>query len=126
MSLFVCGLQIFAQSCLRTFCVAVRSVSEAQWVEWSHALQQVAMATTCQESMLEELHDRMERELTVQEQTALPNMSWLTCKFFHPYLQIYHHQGLGQTNQVRVWHFNKFLSPSTGFDLTVCTFDNYF
>lgn len=68
-------LQIFAQSCLRTFCVAVRSVGEAQWVEWSHALRQVATATTCQESMLEELHDRMERELKVRPLTVLPNMS---------------------------------------------------
>ncbi|XP_053491012.1 phospholipid-transporting ATPase IC-like [Ictalurus furcatus] len=45
--------------------LAVRSVCEAQWVEWSHALRQVAIATTCQENMLEELHDRMERELTI-------------------------------------------------------------
>lgn len=45
--------------------MAVRSVGEAQWVEWSHVLQQVAMATTCQESLLEELHDQMERELMV-------------------------------------------------------------
>lgn len=57
--------QVFAQSCLRTFCVAVRSVGEAQWVEWSRVLRQGAMATAGQESMLEELHDRMERELTV-------------------------------------------------------------
>lgn len=63
---FVClWWQVFAQSCLRTFCVAVRPVGEAQWGKWSHALQEVAMATTCQEAMLEELHDQMERDLMV-------------------------------------------------------------
>ncbi|KAK3533435.1 hypothetical protein QTP70_020783, partial [Hemibagrus guttatus] len=59
------SLEVFAQSCLRTFCVAVRLVGETQWMEWSHVLQQGAMATTCQESMLEELHDQMERELMI-------------------------------------------------------------
>ncbi|XP_053094267.1 phospholipid-transporting ATPase IC [Pangasianodon hypophthalmus] len=59
------ALEVFAQSCLRTLCVAVRTVGEAQWVEWSHTLRQVAMATTCQENILEELHDQMERELTI-------------------------------------------------------------
>ncbi|KAK3561561.1 hypothetical protein QTP86_008941 [Hemibagrus guttatus] len=59
------SLEVFAQSCLRTFCVAVRLVGETQWMEWSRVLQQGAMATTCQESMLEELHDQMERELMI-------------------------------------------------------------
>ncbi|XP_053369537.1 phospholipid-transporting ATPase IC, partial [Clarias gariepinus] len=59
------ALEVFAQSCLRTFCVAVRPVGEAQWGKWSHALQEVAMATTCQEAMLEELHDQMERDLMI-------------------------------------------------------------
>ncbi|TTK63268.1 Phospholipid-transporting ATPase IK [Bagarius yarrelli] len=59
------SLEVFAQSCLRTLCVAVRSVGETQWVEWSSVLRQGAMATNCQESMLEELHDQIERELTI-------------------------------------------------------------
>ncbi|XP_058256418.1 phospholipid-transporting ATPase IC [Hemibagrus wyckioides] len=59
------SLEVFAQSCLRTFCVAVRPVGEAQWMEWSRVLQQGAIATTCQESMLEELHDQMERDLVI-------------------------------------------------------------
>ncbi|KAF5892374.1 phospholipid-transporting ATPase IC-like, partial [Clarias magur] len=57
------ALEIFSQSCLRTFCVAARPVGEAQWSKWSHALRQIAMTTTCQETMLEELHDQMERDL---------------------------------------------------------------
>ncbi|KAK2868944.1 hypothetical protein Q7C36_000815 [Tachysurus vachellii] len=59
------SLEVFAQSCLRTFCVAVRLVSEAQWTEWSSILQQGAMATTWQDSILEDLHDLMERELMI-------------------------------------------------------------
>lgn len=50
--------------------MAVRSVREAQWLEWNHALREVAMATTCQETMLEELHDKMERELMVTDYFA--------------------------------------------------------
>ncbi|KAI5620717.1 phospholipid-transporting ATPase IC isoform X2, partial [Silurus asotus] len=59
------ALEFFSQGCLRTFCVAVRSIGEAQWVEWSQVLRQVATETSAQETMLQVLHDQMERELTI-------------------------------------------------------------
>ncbi|XP_062869479.1 phospholipid-transporting ATPase IC [Trichomycterus rosablanca] len=65
------ALEVFAQSCLRTLCVAVRSVSETQWMEWSQALQQATMATSCRESMLEEVYDLMENELMLLGVTAI-------------------------------------------------------
>uniref|UniRef100_A0A8B9KUL9 Phospholipid-transporting ATPase n=1 Tax=Astyanax mexicanus TaxID=7994 RepID=A0A8B9KUL9_ASTMX len=65
------ALEAFAQSCLRTLCVAVRCVSEAQWMEWSHALSQAAMATTHRETMLEEVYEQMEKELTMLGVTAI-------------------------------------------------------
>ncbi|XP_066503144.1 phospholipid-transporting ATPase IC [Hoplias malabaricus] len=65
------ALEVFAQSCLRTLCVAVRSVSEAQWTEWSHALSQAAMATSHRETMLEELYHHMEKELMMLGVTAI-------------------------------------------------------
>lgn len=61
----VCGWQLFAQSCLRTLCVAVRSVPEALWMEWSRTLSQVGTSTGNQETALEEIYDQMEKDLTV-------------------------------------------------------------
>ncbi|KAI4899997.1 hypothetical protein NFI96_014505, partial [Prochilodus magdalenae] len=65
------ALEVFAQSCLRTLCVAVRCVSDAQWTEWSHTLSQAAMATAHRETMLEELYEHMEKELTMLGVTGI-------------------------------------------------------
>uniref|UniRef100_A0A4W4FKB6 Phospholipid-transporting ATPase n=1 Tax=Electrophorus electricus TaxID=8005 RepID=A0A4W4FKB6_ELEEL len=65
------ALEVFAQRCLRTLCVAGRSVSEAQWTEWSHALSQAAMATTYRETLLEELYEHMEKDLMMLGVTAI-------------------------------------------------------
>ncbi|KAG5275744.1 hypothetical protein AALO_G00124090 [Alosa alosa] len=65
------ALDLFAQGCLRTLCVAVRSVTEAQWSEWRQALEQCQAETSQCEARLEELHDRMERELTLLGVTAI-------------------------------------------------------
>jgi len=57
---------LFAQACLRTLCVAVRSVPEASWEQWSKTLARAAaMATGDRDALLEKLHDQMERELQV-------------------------------------------------------------
>lgn len=53
--------QVFSQGCLRTLCVAVRSVQEGLWKEWSRALELAAMTTGASD----DLYDNMERELTV-------------------------------------------------------------
>ncbi|XP_017572271.1 phospholipid-transporting ATPase IC [Pygocentrus nattereri] len=65
------ALEVFAQNCLRTLCVAVRRVSEAQWTEWSHTLSEAATATVHRETMLEELHEHMEKELMMLGVTAI-------------------------------------------------------
>ncbi|KAI7791325.1 putative phospholipid-transporting ATPase IC [Triplophysa rosa] len=65
------ALELFAQNCLRTLCVAVRPVPESLWTEWSHALNQASMAGGNQETMLEEIYDQMERELMLLGMTAI-------------------------------------------------------
>ncbi|XP_077964706.1 phospholipid-transporting ATPase IC isoform X1 [Gasterosteus aculeatus] len=66
------ALESFAQACLRTLCVAVRSVSEASWEQWSKTLDQsAAMATVDREALLEKLYDQMERELQLIGVTAI-------------------------------------------------------
>lgn len=58
--------QLFAQACLRTLCVAVRSVPEASWEQWSNTLARSATVATCErDALLESLYDQMERELQV-------------------------------------------------------------
>ncbi|XP_016395800.1 phospholipid-transporting ATPase IC [Sinocyclocheilus rhinocerous] len=65
------ALELFAQSCLRTLCVAVRSVPEALWTEWSRTLSQAATSTGNQETALEEIYDQMEKDLTLLGVTAI-------------------------------------------------------
>ncbi|KAK2906994.1 hypothetical protein Q8A67_005979 [Cirrhinus molitorella] len=65
------ALELFAQSCLRTLCVAVRSVPEALWTEWSRALSQAGTSTGNQETALEEIYDQMEKDLTLLGVTAI-------------------------------------------------------
>ncbi|XP_055074307.2 phospholipid-transporting ATPase IC [Misgurnus anguillicaudatus] len=65
------ALELFAQNCLRTLCVAVRSVPESLWAKWSHALNQANMAAGNQETVLEEIYDQMERELMLLGVTAI-------------------------------------------------------
>lgn len=62
---FGCVWQLFAQGCLRTLCVAVRSVPEALWTEWSRALSQAGASMGNQETALEDIYDQMEKDLTV-------------------------------------------------------------
>ncbi|XP_068447617.1 phospholipid-transporting ATPase IC [Clinocottus analis] len=66
------ALELFAQACLRTLCVAVRSVPEASWEQWSKTqAQAAAMATVDRDTLLEKLHDQMERELQLIGVTAI-------------------------------------------------------
>ncbi|XP_063057432.1 phospholipid-transporting ATPase IC [Engraulis encrasicolus] len=66
------ALDLFAQGCLRTLCVAVRSVSEAQWGQWSQVLEECQAAEGAgREARLEELHDSMEQQLTLLGVTAI-------------------------------------------------------
>lgn len=72
-------LQSFAQACLRTLCVAVRSVPEALWRQWSETLaESAAMETHECDALLEKLYDQMEREMQV---TFSPNSDWLFFMF---------------------------------------------
>ncbi|KAG7239038.1 hypothetical protein INR49_030303 [Caranx melampygus] len=66
------ALELFAQDCLRTLCVAVRSVPEASWEQWSKTLaQSAAMATCDRDALLEKLYDQMERDLQLLGVTAI-------------------------------------------------------
>nr|XP_046248112.1 phospholipid-transporting ATPase IC isoform X2 [Scatophagus argus]XP_046248113.1 phospholipid-transporting ATPase IC isoform X2 [Scatophagus argus] len=66
------ALELFAQACLRTLCVAVRSVPEASWEQWSKTLaQSAAMATCDRDALLDKLYDQMERELQLLGVTAI-------------------------------------------------------
>ncbi|XP_074523704.1 phospholipid-transporting ATPase IC isoform X2 [Halichoeres trimaculatus] len=66
------ALELFAQACLRTLCVAVRSVPEALWEQWSKTLAESATMTTCDcDALLEKLYDQMERELQLLGVTAI-------------------------------------------------------
>nr|XP_020479880.1 phospholipid-transporting ATPase IC-like [Monopterus albus] len=66
------ALELFAQACLRTLCVAVRSVSEASWEQWRKTLAQSAVMPTCdRDTLLEKLYDQMEQELQLLGVTAI-------------------------------------------------------
>uniref|UniRef100_A0A8D3AGP4 Phospholipid-transporting ATPase n=1 Tax=Scophthalmus maximus TaxID=52904 RepID=A0A8D3AGP4_SCOMX len=66
------ALELFSQACLRTLCVAVRSVPEASWEQWRKTLaQSAAMATCDRDALLEKLYDQMERELQLLGVTAI-------------------------------------------------------
>ncbi|XP_035509560.1 phospholipid-transporting ATPase IK-like [Morone saxatilis] len=66
------SLELFAQACLRTLCVAVRSVPEASWEQWSKTLaQSAAMATCDRDVLLEKLYDQMEKDLQLLGVTAI-------------------------------------------------------
>ncbi|XP_071778034.2 phospholipid-transporting ATPase IC [Centroberyx gerrardi] len=66
------ALELFAQACLRTLCVAVRSVPEVLWEQWSKTLAHSATMTTCdRDILLEELYDVMERDLQLLGVTAI-------------------------------------------------------
>ncbi|XP_041646707.1 phospholipid-transporting ATPase IC isoform X1 [Cheilinus undulatus] len=66
------ALELFAQACLRTLCVTVRSVPEASWEQWSKILaESAAMTTGDRDALLEKLYDQMERELQLLGVTAI-------------------------------------------------------
>ncbi|XP_008305292.1 phospholipid-transporting ATPase IC [Cynoglossus semilaevis] len=66
------ALEMFSQSCLRTLCIAVRTVAEALWEQWRKTLVRSAAMTTCEgEALLEKLYDQMETELQLLGVTAI-------------------------------------------------------
>ncbi|XP_015238140.1 PREDICTED: phospholipid-transporting ATPase IC-like isoform X1 [Cyprinodon variegatus] len=66
------ALELFAEACLRTLCVAVRSIPEALWEKWSKTLALSAAMATCERDiLLEKLYDEMERDLLLLGVTAI-------------------------------------------------------
>ncbi|KAJ0032337.1 hypothetical protein NQD34_002418 [Periophthalmus magnuspinnatus] len=66
------ALEVFSESCLRTLCVAVRSVSEEVWEKWSKSLSQASeMILSEREVVLDQLYDEMERDLLLLGLTAI-------------------------------------------------------
>ncbi|KAM4547872.1 phospholipid-transporting ATPase IC [Odontesthes bonariensis] len=66
------ALELFAEACLRTLCVAVRSVPEALWEQWSKTLALSAAMATCErDTLLEKMYNEMERDLQLLGVTAI-------------------------------------------------------
>ncbi|XP_041861295.1 phospholipid-transporting ATPase IC isoform X1 [Melanotaenia boesemani] len=66
------ALEFFAEACLRTLCIAVRSVPEASWEQWSKTLALSAAMATCErDTLLEKQYDEMERDLQLLGVTAI-------------------------------------------------------
>ncbi|XP_019752668.1 phospholipid-transporting ATPase IC isoform X1 [Hippocampus comes] len=66
------ALELFSKACLRTLCIAVRSVSETSWEQWSRTLARAAaMPTFDRNALLEKLHDEMEQNLQLLGVTAI-------------------------------------------------------
>uniref|UniRef100_A0A3B4GHE9 Phospholipid-transporting ATPase n=1 Tax=Pundamilia nyererei TaxID=303518 RepID=A0A3B4GHE9_9CICH len=66
------ALELFAEACLRTLCIAVRSVPEASWEQWNKTLAQSATMVTCdRDALLEKLYDEMEMDLQLLGVTAI-------------------------------------------------------
>ncbi|KAM9797556.1 phospholipid-transporting ATPase IC [Syngnathus typhle] len=66
------ALELFSQACLRTLCIAVRSVSETSWERWSQTLTRAAaMPTFDRNALLEKVYDEMERDLLLLGVTAI-------------------------------------------------------
>uniref|UniRef100_A0A8C5H0A6 Phospholipid-transporting ATPase n=1 Tax=Gouania willdenowi TaxID=441366 RepID=A0A8C5H0A6_GOUWI len=66
------ALELFAEACLRTLCVAVRSVPEALWGQWRKTLTKAATMATCdRDALLETLYDQMETDLLILGVTAI-------------------------------------------------------
>ncbi|KIV91602.1 hypothetical protein, variant [Exophiala mesophila] len=65
------NLEIFAREGLRTLCVAVRDIDEDYYQEWAKDHDFAAQALNDREGRLEEVADRIERELTLLGGTAI-------------------------------------------------------
>jgi phospholipid-translocating ATPase len=65
------NLEIFAREGLRTLCVAERDLDEDTYREWSKDHDFAAQALTDREDRLEEVADRIERDLTLLGGTAI-------------------------------------------------------
>ncbi|KIX09872.1 uncharacterized protein Z518_00953 [Rhinocladiella mackenziei CBS 650.93] len=65
------NLEMFAREGLRTLCVAEREIDEDYYQEWNKDHDFAAQALTDREDRLEEVADRIERELTLLGGTAI-------------------------------------------------------
>lgn len=65
------NLEMFAREGLRTLCVAEREIDEEYYQEWNKDHDFAAQALTDREDRLEEVADRIERELTLIGGTAI-------------------------------------------------------
>lgn len=64
-------LEMFAREGLRTLCIAERVLSEAEYIEWRKEHDKAATALQDREEKLEEVADKIERELTLLGGTAI-------------------------------------------------------
>ncbi|KAI1843649.1 hypothetical protein JX265_008521 [Neoarthrinium moseri] len=64
-------LEMFAREGLRTLCIAERILSESEYIEWRKEHDKAATALQDREEKLEEVADKIERELTLLGGTAI-------------------------------------------------------
>ncbi|KAI0124735.1 hypothetical protein BJ170DRAFT_726371 [Xylariales sp. AK1849] len=64
-------LEMFAREGLRTLCIAERVLSESEYLEWRKEHDKAATALQEREEKLEEIADKIERELTLLGGTAI-------------------------------------------------------
>lgn len=73
---------------MRTLCVAVRSVPEALWQQWSETLaESAAMETHECDALLEKLYDQMEREMQVNFSPNLFFFFFIVFLLVFPFLE---------------------------------------
>ena len=64
-------LEMFAREGLRTLCIAQRDLSEKEYAEWSRDHELAAAAVKDREEKIEEVSDRIERDLCLLGGTAI-------------------------------------------------------
>ncbi|CAL8308809.1 unnamed protein product [Lota lota] len=113
------ALESFAQTCMRTLCVAVRCVPEELWECWSKTLTDAGtMATSERDSLLETLYEDMESDLLLLGATAIEDRLQEgvpeTIKILREAgLKIWMLTGDKTETAVNIGYFSKLLDPDT-------------
>ncbi|CAL8349182.1 unnamed protein product [Gadus morhua 'NCC'] len=113
------ALESFAQTCLRTLCVAVRCVPEELWECWSKVLTDAAtMATGERDAVLEALHGDMESQLLLLGATAIEDrlqegVPETIALLREAGLKIWVLTGDKTETAVNIGYFSKLLDPDT-------------
>lgn len=64
-------LEVFAKEGLRTLCLGVAVISEAEYTEWNRIMTEAATSMTDRDEKVEEAASRIEQDLTLIGATAI-------------------------------------------------------